>query len=266
MKNYGDFIIHEFDELESTNLQALNLARNKQIFEKEIIVAGAQTKGRGRMERSWQSPKGNLYFSLVLQPKVELVKISQISFIAAVALRKALEGIFQYSFDEKMNLVDANISAELQTPPSLMRSGLSQKVQNKWPNDILVNGKKIGGILIENDANLVVLGVGVNVLSNPQNTIFPAANLAEFGVELLPQKLLEKFLDEFEIFYKNWLDFGFVGVRNSWLQGAFRLGEEIKVNLGKKVLVGGFEDLDLEGNLVVRVGGEVVKVFYGDVC
>jgi len=243
MKNYRDFIIHEFEELESTNSHALNLARNKQIFEKEIIVAHQQNGGRGRMDRKWESPKGNLYFSLILQPKVLLNKIPQISFIAAVALRKSLEEILRCAQDNKNCLI-----------------------QNKWPNDILVNGKKIGGILIENDANLVVLGVGVNILSNPKNTIFPATNLAEFAVEISAQKLLEKFLDEFEILYKNWLDFGFAGVRNSWLQGAFRLGQEVKINLGEKVLIGNFEDIDLEGNLLLKIDDEMVRISYGDVC
>lgn len=268
MKNYGDFIIHEFEELKSTNSHAMNLAKNKQIFEKEIIVAHQQNGGRGRMDRKWESPKGNLYFSLILQPKVSTDKVVQISFIAAVALRKALEEIIQCSFGEKVNLVDANISAGLQTPPSTScaQDDKNRLIQNKWPNDILVNGKKIGGILIENDGNLVVLGVGVNILSNPENTIFPATNLGEFGVEISPQKLLEKFLDEFEILYKNWLDFGFVGIRNSWLQGAFRLKKEIKINLGEKVLIGNFEDIDLEGNLLLKIDDEIVRISYGDVC
>lgn len=237
MKNYRDFIIHEFDELESTNLHAMNLAKSKQIFENEIIVASQQTGGRGRMDRKWESPKGNLYFSLILQPKVALAKIPQISFIAAVALRKALQKIL-----------------------------LNEKINNKWPNDILINDKKIAGILIENDASLVVLGVGINILSNPENTIFPATNLAEFGVEISAQKLLEKFLDEFEVFYKNWLDFGFVGTRNSWLQGAFRLNEEIKINLGGKVLIGNFEDVDLEGSLLLKIEDKIHKISCGDVC
>jgi len=243
MKNYKNFIIHEFEELESTNSYALNLARNAQIFEREIIVANLQNAGRGRMDRAWESPKGNLYFSLILQPKVSLSKIPQISFIAAAALRKALEGVNEKGF----------------------------LIQNKWPNDILINGKKVAGILLESETrggelSVVVLGVGVNILSNPQNTIFPATNLGEFEVEISPQKLLEKFLDEFEIFYRNWLEFGFAGVRNYWLQGGFCLEKEVKVSLGGEVLIGIFEDVDLDGSLVLRRGGEVFKVFYGDVC
>jgi len=243
MKNftYKNFTIHEFDELDSTNSRAFEMAAARQVFENEIIVAKSQNSGRGRKDRSWNSPAGNLYFSLVLQPKISLQKIPQISFIAICALRLAIEKI-----------------------------AAKNSVTNKWPNDLLINKHKVAGLLLESknsaqNCEFVIVGIGVNLISNPTKTIFPAGNLKDFGIEISPQNLLEKFLDEFEILYKNWLDFGFAGIRQIWLRSAYNLKEKISVKLDDEVLEGIFEDLDVEGNLLLKKGGEILKISTADV-
>jgi BirA family biotin operon repressor/biotin-[acetyl-CoA-carboxylase] ligase len=240
-QSHKNFTIHHFNELESTNSHALELARLGKIFAGEIISADIQTSGRGRLDRKWQSPQGNLHFSLVLNPKITLDKIPQISFVAAVALRKTLEGFLP-----------------------------NETVENKWPNDVLINGKKIAGILLEseiqnNEARFVILGVGVNVGAKPDNVMFPATSLKELGLEITPENLLKNLLDEFENIYQNWLSFGFVGIRNSWLTKAFNLQKEITVKLDEKVLQGIFNDVDSEGNLLLAVDGEVRKISTADV-
>jgi BirA family biotin operon repressor/biotin-[acetyl-CoA-carboxylase] ligase len=245
MKNYKNFIIHNFDELESTNSYAFEKAKNRQMFEKEIVVATLQSAGRGRLDRKWISPQGNLYFSLILQPFQKGVRplVSQISFVAAVALRLALEKGVR---------------------PLASQSIL---VQNKWPNDVLINGKKVAGILLESDlqSGFVVLGVGVNVASNPENVMFLATNLSECGVKISPENLLEKFLDEFDVLYQNWLSFGFDGVRRLWLEKAYNLGSEINVKNGEKIVKGVFEEIDLEGNLCLKIGDKIEKISTADV-
>ena len=94
MKTYKNFTIHQFEELESTNKTAFELANLRKIFDSEIILAKKQKAGKGRKDRIWSSPSGNLYFSLILQPKITIEKISLISFVAAAALKIAIEEIF----------------------------------------------------------------------------------------------------------------------------------------------------------------------------
>ena len=242
MKNWThkNFTIHQFPELESTNSHAFEFALLRKISHGEIILSDSQNNGRGRQSRIWSSPTGNLYFSLVLQPKVSAAKIAQISFVGIAALRLAIAKISKNS------------------------------VTAKWPNDLLIDGKKVAGLLLESkisgsDVEFAILGIGLNINSNPDNTIFLAANLQDFGVEITPELALRNFLDEFEILYQNWLDFGFKGVRKLWLQNAYRLGEQISVRLDEKVIEGIFEDLDEDGNLVLNCGGEILKIGAADV-
>ncbi len=240
---YKNFTIHYFDELSSTNSEAMSQAGNRQIFDREIIVARKQAKGRGRMDRGWSSPEGNLYCSLVLQPKVLAAQVAQVSFVAIVALRQAVEELAA-----KKNI----------------------DIQNKWPNDLLIDGKKVAGLLLESKINqqnceFVVLGIGVNINSNPDNTIFPAGNLSQFEIAIEPEILLQKFLDKFEILYQNWQDFGFANVRNAWLSKAYRLKEKILAREGEGEVEGIFEDMDSDGALILLVEGEAKKIAVADI-
>lgn len=243
MKNYKNFIIHEFDQLESSNKTAFEMAENGKIFENEIILAKTQTAGKGRKDRNWVSPQGNLYFSLVLKPKIAIEKIHQISFLAICALQIVVE-----------KLVEKNV-----------------EVKNKWPNDLLINNKKCAGILLQSKLNeknceFVILGIGLNLVSSPDNVIFEAGNLKEFNVETSPNQMLEKFLDEFEKIYQNYLDFSFKNIRNLWLKNAYKLGEEILIKLDEKEIKGIFEDLDEDGNLILENKNFLEKISFGDVC
>lgn len=247
MKNwtYKKFLIHEFEELESANSHAFELANSQKISDSEVILAHCQKSGKGRQNRIWSSPKGNLYFSLILKPNLPAVKIPLLSFVAILALRNAVEKFFS---DKK----------------------LPAKIQNKWPNDLLIDKKKCAGLLLEskfngNDVDFVILGIGLNLVSNPDNVIFPATNLKDFGIEILPRTALENFLDEFEKIYQNFLDYGFVGTRKSWLHNAFRLREKITVRSDEKEISGNFEDLDEEGNLLLNYDGKIIKISAGDV-
>ncbi len=240
---HQNFIIHEFEELESTNSHAFELASLGKISDHEIIFARKQSGGRGRKNRSWVSPEGNLYFSLILRPKISAEKLSQLSFLGIAALNEMVKKVSHKT---------------------------SAIIENKWPNDLLLDGKKIAGSLLESkisggNSEFAVLGIGLNLTSNPDNTIFPATNLLEAGVDLSAESALKNFLDEFEKIYQNWLNFGFAGIRNLWLRNAFSLGKEIKVTLDEQPLRGIFEDLDLEGNLLLRSGEKIVKISVADV-
>lgn len=254
MKNniYQNFTIHNFLEVGSTNDQAKQMALANQIQDREIIVADSQNKGRGRLNRDWISQKGNLFFSILLKNPLKsqknIAKIPEISFIAAISLRNAIEKLIISQKTEK----NQNI------------------VENKWPNDILINNFKVSGILLESEiknnlCEFVVLGIGVNLVSSPENTMFKAKNLSQFGVKITKFEFLEKFLDEFEIFYKKWQDFGFLSIRNIWLEKAWKIGQEIKINVNDKQISGIFENIDENGNLILKIDNVLQKISIGDV-
>ncbi len=243
---FKNYLIHQFDEVESTNDLAFSLVENKQIFANQIIVANKQNKGRGRLNRNWESPKGNLYFSLVLQPKIAIEKTSQISLVAICALQIAVAKIFQ-----QQNIV--------------------AKIQNKWPNDLLIDQKKVSGILLESkisnkNCDFAILGIGVNINSNPTQTLFPSTNIKNFSCEISASKMLEFFLEEFENLYENWLIFGFKNIRNLWHKNAYNLNSKININLGNSKIEGLFQEIDEEGNIVIKNhNNETKKISFGDV-
>jgi BirA family biotin operon repressor/biotin-[acetyl-CoA-carboxylase] ligase len=174
---------------------------------------------------------GNLYFSLILKTPKN-IDFSNLSFLVAVALGEAL------------NLKEINY---------------------KWPNDILLSGKKIAGILLEKDGDFIVVGVGVNLISNPDKTNYPAGNLKDLGINLEKINLLKSFLDQFKNLQQEWHDFGFLPIRNLWLEKAFHIGKEINVNLPDNSLKGIFKNLDKDGNLVLTVNNEEILISSGEI-
>ena len=264
--NYKNFVVHQYEELASTNSTALEKAASRQIFDGEIIMADMQNLGRGRLDRSWTSPKGNLYFSLVLQPQVAMAKIGQISFVGIVALRQAVEDLIKVGGRN----IDANEYFGKSSAANINVNYHKFNVQNKWPNDLLIDRKKVAGLLLESKINqqnceFVVLGIGVNIDSNPDNTIFSAGNLSQFKIVITPEILLQKFLDKFEILYKNWLDFGFANVRNAWLSKAYCLHEKISAKDGDDSIEGIFDGMDSDGKLILLVEDVVKKIIAADI-
>jgi len=240
---YKNFTIHQYDCVDSTNDLAKDLANNQKICDREIIVATQQNKGRGRMNRHWVSPQGNLYFSLVLQPKISLNIIAQLSFVAIVALRLAVN---KFVKNENYN------------------------IQNKWPNDLLINNKKIAGILLEsinsnNICQYLIIGIGVNINSFPLDLSNIADKLQNYFSSINKDDLLKKFLDEFDILYQNWRDFGFKNIRQLWRQNAYNLNQEITIKPNNNNICGIFKDIDDEGNLLLEINQEIHKFNCGDV-
>ena len=244
--NLKNFTINIHHQLESTNSFALELGKKNQIHHNHIILAKKQTAGKGRYGRVWESGEGNLYFSLFLKPQNKsAAEIANLSFVSAAAMQAAIG-----EFSPQKNL----------------------KILGKWPNDILINDRKTAGILLESDAhqnqiNFVVIGIGVNLIDHPDNTIFPATSLSNEGFgTILPEDLLSKFLEKFENLYKNWQDFGFKPIRNLWLQNAYNLNKEISVNLANQKVQGIFKDLDESGNLVLEMhNGEIKMISSGEI-
>ncbi len=242
-----DYHLLSYDVVDSTNEEAKRLAQGGGAHG-AVIWAKRQTAGRGRMGREWVSPEGNLFVTLLLTPEMDLAACSQLSFVAAIAAAETLE-------------------AMVQSP---------QDIACKWPNDILLSGKKLGGILLEsfvaaNDLGIekrwVAVGVGINIDSCPEHVMYPATSLREAGVELVSAKIvLSRFIYNFIHHYDIWQEKGFKPVQKAWLKRAYHKGKPIEVAMGDEVISGIFDTVDDQGQLCVsRKDGTVATVHAGDV-
>ena len=232
------------ERVDSTNDEAKRLAQAG-AEDGTLVWAREQRKGRGRQGRSWASPAGNLYLSLVLRPDCTPGDAAQLGFVAALALGDAIGSV---------------------APPMI-------EVQFKWPNDILLNGRKGAGILLESkivDGTMewLVLGIGVNVEAYPKDLEPPATSLRFEGApgDVTAVRLLEAFGPHFMSRVNRWLDDGFAPIRRSWLNHAYGLGEPIGVDLPRERIEGRFKDLDESGTLIVELpDGGTRRVAAGDV-
>ncbi len=222
-QNNNEFIITYFDEVKSTNDLAFELVEDNKARNYHIITANCQTNGKGRRDREWISPKGNLYYSLILQFD-KLKTITDYSFLSACAIGKAL-----------------------------MSYGI--KTQYKWPNDIILNDKKLAGILLQfksiNNVATLVVGIGLNLVLAPSY----ATSLKEHNIS--KEDFLEKFQEAFSYFDKKYQQFGFSIIRNEWKQYAYQINQEIKLSNGMK---GVFDDLDKDGNLLLKENNKIHKI------
>lgn len=233
------------DRCGSTNDEARQLARQGEEAAPDgtLIWAREQTAGRGRRGREWDSPAGNLYLSLILRPEVPLGEAAQLSFLTAVALYDAL----------------GNISEP------------GHQIHLKWPNDILLQEKKVAGILLESEAGgdgqpeWVIVGLGVNVASHPENTAFPATSLSAETWNVSVEETLEAFSRSFLGWANTWVEDGFERVRQTWLNRAFGVGDQIEVRLENETLTGIFKDMDEDGALVLDQSGQERRITAGDV-
>ncbi|MAH83705.1 MAG: biotin--[acetyl-CoA-carboxylase] ligase [Rhodospirillaceae bacterium TMED8] len=209
-----------------------------------LIWALEQTAGRGRRGRNWYSPAGNLFTSLILRPEVPAVRMPELGFVAALAVCDALD--------------------------SLSEPG--HQVQLKWPNDILLNGKKVAGFLLEtertsSEQNIqwIVLGMGLNVSWHPEDTQYPATSLRFEEWPTTVEQALEAYTRTFLGWETRWLNDGFLPIRNNWLIRCKGINEEIEVRLGHENLIGVFTDLDENGALVLKQSNSTRKITTGDV-
>jgi BirA family biotin operon repressor/biotin-[acetyl-CoA-carboxylase] ligase len=223
------FHLHAFDAVGSTNDEAKALARAG-APEGTLVWAREQNAGRGRRGRVWQSPPGNLYLSLVMRPEGSPSEAAQLGFVAALGLGDALAAL----------------------------CGPALRLRYKWPNDLLADGSKLAGILLESETaaldrvDFVVIGIGVNIVSAPRDVEYPATSLADEAMaHVTSQALLEAFARHFESWARCWRDEGFAPVRAAWLARASGLGERVRVRLERHTFEGRFLDLDEGGALVL---------------
>jgi BirA family transcriptional regulator, biotin operon repressor / biotin---[acetyl-CoA-carboxylase] ligase len=209
------------------------------------VVARMQSAGRGRRGRTWVSERGNLYATLLLCDAAPPAVVSGICFVAALALHDAL-----------LDAVHGLAPAQLKL---------------KWPNDLLLCGGKIAGILVEGasypDGNATAVGIGVNCAHSPEGTEFPANSLAAAGFSMAPEALLALLGTAMDRRLDEWArGANFASVRSAWLARASGIGAAIEVRLASRSISGTFEALDDGGALILRQSdGTKETIAAGDV-
>lgn len=225
----------ELDEVGSTNEWVRQNAGLLQ--DGQWVSARQQTGGRGRMGRPWLMPEGNLAASCLIRPRSGEGHAAELGFVAALAL-----------YDCCASHVD------------------QARLQLKWPNDLLLDGKKISGILLEREQDVLVLGIGVNVAAAPLLPDRPTMSLREAGAAVDRRLFLDQLSTAFEARRQLWANYGFSAIRSDWLTRAHPAGTALRVVHTGSVLEGTFIDLAADGALRIRAGDDEEHLVHaGDV-
>jgi BirA family biotin operon repressor/biotin-[acetyl-CoA-carboxylase] ligase len=236
--------IHFLSEVASTNTLAMEMAAEG-TPEGTVVIAETQTSGKGRLGRKWISPKGNLYLSVVLRPKIPMHKAPLITLTGAVAVASAI------------------------------RTTCGLEAGIKWPNDILISGKKACGLLTEMSAEQdrirhVVLGIGVDVNMEiselpPEVRLLTTTLAAEAGAKINRIALLQQVLQDLERWYQKLLIHD-MDVLEEWKKLNMTVGNRITVSGAGEALEGLAQGIDRDGRLIVRLDdGTIRTVAAGDV-
>ncbi|WP_353271300.1 biotin--[acetyl-CoA-carboxylase] ligase [Wolbachia endosymbiont (group A) of Alloplasta piceator] len=296
------FHIHHYKEVSSTNKEALDLI-DKGISNETIIVADKQTEGRGRTGKSWISPEGNFYASLVINlfndylnesqlsvsfqrvtlesrnqeewsstqlykrcgipTKDDVIPVSRTGMTPHTTCKLQCSHSYVSSTGESTGMIERGLMNQVSKLTELtfvtalavgnailsFINGLN--LQYKWPNDVLIDGKKISGILLEkrSNSNWIIIGIGINVNHAP----LPGTTcISNYGESVSNMDLLKELIINFNKLRKQWLFDGFYAIREMWLKKAFKMNEQISVKLADKLYEGIFADIDESGKLVLQ--------------
>ncbi|MBP6768519.1 MAG: biotin--[acetyl-CoA-carboxylase] ligase [Reyranella sp.] len=224
---------HVLAEVDSTNAEAARLA--PRLTQPTWILARRQTAARGRRGRAWVASEGNFFATLVMWPSGDPAAAAQRSFVAALALADALA----------------------------LAVGPGATLALKWPNDVLLNGGKVAGILLESagtgaGVSHLAIGIGVNLVAAPPSEAVepgatrPVSLLGETGLRLAPEALLDLIAPAFARWEAQLVTFGFAPIRTAWLARAARLGQAVTARTVAETVDGTFETIDEAGALVIR--------------
>ena len=228
------------DRVDSTSLEAARRASDLHV--PTWIFAREQTAGRGRRGRAWSMPQGNFAASLIWNPGGELADHALRSFVASLALRDALTGLGV----EHLSL--------------------------KWPNDVLLKGRKLAGILLESaPAERLILGIGINLAATPDpaqletRAVQPVALTPETGIEVSPEAMLTHLAAAFATREAQMVTRGFASIREDWLEHAAGKGGSLTARLPNATHQGIFEDVDGAGHLILRTNADRLSLAAADV-
>jgi len=232
--------VHYFEKISSTNYFARQLA-NKNAKDGTIIVSDVQTQGRGRKNRNWFSPPGGLWFSIILYPNIQPHKSMMLTMAASLSV---VEGIKK-------------------------TTGIIPRI--KWPNDLLINKKKVCGILTEIDAeidkiNFAIVGVGINVNNILSKDLEKNATtlIKEHGNNVSKVNLLRSILKSFDEYYIKIQEGRYDEIRENWLSYSHIIGKNVRINDGIKSIQGVVKNIDEDGSLILDADSKICRVLSGD--
>lgn len=239
-----------FNEIESTNRYLYQKASKNDMPDGTVVISDSQSAGRGRLKRTWISPKGkNLYISVLLKPNIIPNDATIFTFLASCALKD--------TFDEY---------------------GVNSKI--KWPNDILIDGKKVAGVLTELKINsvsvefiIVGIGVNINMTNNFIMCVMPdishkVTSLSiELGKELMREEFAATLINNIDDYYLRFLKYGKSNILSVWVEKWGGIGTELEILDGEKTYKGLVESVDENGFLYIRdKDGKLEKVIAGDIA
>lgn len=238
--------LHVLTEVDSTLNEAGRMAA--ELSSPVWILARHQTAARGRRGRAWVVPPGNLSATLVMRPESGPEQAALRSFVAALALFDAVAEV----------------------------TGRTDGLALKWPNDVLLNGGKLAGILLESAGDArqltyLAIGIGVNLAAAPPATTLesdalrPVALSEETGIHITPDAFLTQLAVHFDRYERQMRDFGFDPIRTAWLGRAARLGDVITARTGTSETTGTFRTVDSHGNLVLETAKGAVSIPAADI-
>lgn len=230
------FTVRHHDKIGSTNDEARRLAAEGAPHGM-VVQANEQTSGRGRLSRSWYSPPGNLYVSILLRTGQPGARAAELSFLAALAVADTVEALL----------------------PRQVRARL------KWPNDVLINGAKIAGILLEQIDETTIMGIGLNVLLAPSNATYRTTTIVANGGVASVDGARDLLLDRIGQHLSVWQADGFAPIRAEWLSRSYPLGAAVRTSLAGEPVAGHFAGLDPDGALLLDTPHGRQRIVAGDV-
>lgn len=224
----------DFENVSSTNDIAYEFSFNPPASQ-YVISAKRQTLGRGRRGRSWQSLDGNLFFSMAL--KVDTGLINYLPFICSLAIKDTI-----LSLNNHIN------------------------IKLKWPNDVLIDGAKVSGILLEKANDYMIIGIGVNLVVAPESEdiIYQVTSLKDY-INIDRYEFLRQFLHFFDVLLLIWQQEGAGKICQKWKDSAIGIGQQIIVKTENDTQEGLFIDIDNDGALLLDINGKIKKIYAGDV-
>ena len=229
--------------VKSTNLEIKKMISSNIKISNLCLSADNQTAGYGRRNTKWFSYNGNIHLSILLKPKCRINEVNQLSFMTSISLGDTLKKI-------KNNI----------------------NIKYKWPNDILLNKKKIGGVLIETSLHVnkkikwVIIGIGLNITKSPNlnKKEFKITSLNKEKIYIEKDNFIDSFLQNFFINYEFWKKKGFNFIKKNWISNIYKINNKIIVKYQNNYIKGKVVNLLINGGIKLKTNKETKEIFYGD--
>ncbi|CAG7592849.1 MAG: biotin--[acetyl-CoA-carboxylase] ligase [Candidatus Midichloria sp.] len=233
-----DFLIIEYDELDSTQTEAKNLLYRGKAYPNTVVFTASQTKGRAKNIRTWSSAQGDLACTIILKPSTDVALHPQITYIAAIAVSNAIRKFFP-----------------------------AASLLHKWVNDVLLENRKVSGILLEKyQDGFILVGIGINILPKKPIPDLNAIGITDISpFTITPKALLQVVLEEFFELFVYWEQFGFQRIKIQWLARAANLNKKIVIKIEDQEKSGIFLGIDDKGNLQLLRNQKIELLCAGDV-